>query len=246
MDPRRIGWDCRAVIRSVLTLLFWIIFTPLAALIGFPWTFISGKVDFLYRIAIWGTRTGVRMAGVRTQTVGLDRLDRRGAYIYMSNHVSNLDPPLLLPAIPQRTSVMAKRELFRIPLLGRAMRMASLVPIDRSNKEAAIASVRAAGEVLRSGISMVVFPEGTRSPDGRLLPFKKGPFYMAMETGVAIVPVTIVGTEKMLPKGKSFVRPGTASVIFHPPIEAAGFNDRDMLVNAVRNAIASALPPERH
>ena len=233
------------MIRAAITLLFWIIFTPLAALVAFPWTFITGNVDFLYRIAIWGARTGVRIAGVRTQVAGLERLDRGRAYIYMSNHVSNLDPPVLIPAIPQRTSVMAKRELFRIPVLGRAMRMASLVPIDRSNKETAIASVRAAGEVLRSGISMVVFPEGTRSADGRLLPFKKGPFYMALESGVAIVPITILGTEQMLPKGKSAARPGAATVIFHPPIETALFSDRDMLMNAVRDAIASALPPER-
>jgi 1-acyl-sn-glycerol-3-phosphate acyltransferase len=163
----------------------------------------------------------------------------------MANHVSNLDPPVLIPAIPQRVSVMAKRELFRIPVLGRAMRMASLVPIDRSNKETAIASVRAAGEVLRSGISMVVFPEGTRSPDGRLLPFKKGPFYMALESGVPIVPVTILGTQSLMPKGKSVARPGTATLILHPPIETAAFTDRDLLMMAVRDAISIALPPER-
>ena len=128
------------MIRTIAMLTFWGMAAPVAALIGFPWTFISGDISLLYSMFMWGAWNGVRLTGVRVATVGLDQLDAAGTYIFMSNHVSNLDPPLLLPAIPQRTSVMAKRELFRIPLLGRAMRMASLVPIDRSNKEAAIAS----------------------------------------------------------------------------------------------------------
>ena len=90
------------MIRSLLTLLFWVVYTPLAALVAFPWTFISGKVDFLYHAGIWGAGAGVRIAGVCTRTVGLERVDRSRAYIYMANHVSNLDPPVLIPAIPQR------------------------------------------------------------------------------------------------------------------------------------------------
>ena len=233
------------MIRSLLALGFYAVMIPIAALVGFPWTFISGRIDFLYNFAMKIVRVGLRIAGIRVQTVGVDRLDLRRNYVFMANHCSNADPPVLIPALPRRTSVLVKKELFRIPLLGRAMLMAQLVPIDRSNKDAAIAGVRSAAEVLRQGIDMSVFPEGTRSRDGRLLPFKKGPFYMAMDTGVAIVPVTILGTFEILPKGRMRVQPGTATVIFHPPVEPAQFADRDALIAAVRAQIAGALPPER-
>jgi 1-acyl-sn-glycerol-3-phosphate acyltransferase len=196
-------------------------------------------------MAMWTARAAAWLAGARVETVGLDRLDLSRNYIFMANHVSNADPPLLVPALPRRTSVLVKKELFRVPLLGRAMRMARLVAIDRANKEAAIASVRRAGEVLHSGLDMTVFPEGTRSRDGRLLPFKKGPFYMAIETGVPIVPVTILGTLEILPKGRFTIRPGTATFVFHPAVEPTAFADRDALVAAVREQIASALPQER-
>lgn len=233
------------MIRTIVVLTFIALMIPIDALIGFPVTFITGRVDFLYRIAMWTARTATRLAGVRVETVGLDRLDLSRNYIFMANHVSNADPPLLIPALPRRTSVLVKKELFRVPLLGPAMRMAKLVAIDRANKEAAIASVRNAAGVIQSGIDMTVFPEGTRSRDGRLLPFKKGPFYMAMETGVPIVPVTILGTFEILPKGRFSIHPGAATFVFHPPVEASSFPDRDALMTAVRDQIAAALPPER-
>ena len=231
--------------RILLTLAFWIIATPVGALIAFPQTLITGDSDFLYRVGIWIVRTGMRISGVQARIVGEERLDPSTSYVFMSNHVSNLDPPLLLPAIPRRSSVLVKRELFRIPVLGRAMRLAQLVAVDRSNREAAIASVRAAAEVLRRGLNMTVFPEGTRSPDGRLLPLKKGPFYLAQEADAPIVPVTILGTEQILPKGKFLLHRGQATIVFHAPISPAAFTDQKDLIAAVRDAIASALPPER-
>ncbi len=163
----------------------------------------------------------------------------------MSNHVSNLDPPVLIPAIPGRCSVLVKKELFRIPILGTGMKVADLVPVDRSDREAAIESVNAAVGVLRQGLHMVVFPEGTRSDDGRLLPFKKGPFHLAMESGVPVIPVTLLGTFESWPKTRFALRPGTATVVFHPPIDPHSYADRDSLMKAVSDTIASALPPER-
>src|SRR5262249_8358716 len=150
---------------------------------------------------------------------GLEHLDRSRSYIFLSNHVSNLDPPVLVPSIPGRCSVLVKKEVFRIPILGTAMRMADLVPVDRHNRESAVASVSAAAEVMRRHVHMVIFVEGTRSRDGRLLPFKKGPFHLAMEVGVPVVPVTILGTYECWPKGSLAMRAGTATVIFHPPME---------------------------
>ena len=232
-------------IRSILALLFWIVTVPIAALIVFPWTFITGKVGFLYWIGMGLAFNGARVAGARVKTVGLDKIDPAGTYIFMSNHVSNLDPPILCPLIPGRTTILAKKVIWRIPILGRALTMAEIVPVERENRESAIRSIRRAGEVMRHHINLTLYPEGTRSRDGRLLPFKKGPFHLAGETGFPIVPVTILGTYEMMPKGSSIVRGGTATVVFHPPIDPAEFPSREDLMEAVRLAIASALPEER-
>lgn len=219
--------------------------TPVGALIAFPWTLLTRDADFLYRVGIWIVRVGNAISGVPVRIVGREHLDSAASYVFMSNHVSNLDPPLLVPNLPRRTSVLVKKELFRIPVLGWAMRLADLVAVDRTNRDSAVASVRRAAEVLRRGLNMTVFPEGTRSRDGRLLPFKKGPFYLAAEAGAPIVPVTILGTEQILPKGCLLLRKGTATIVFHPPISPAAFGDQKDLIAAVRNAIAGALPPER-
>ena len=232
------------MIRTLVMLVFWGLAAPVAALIGFPWTFITGDVSLLYRMFMFGAWNGVRLTGVRVQTVGLDELDKSRTYIYMSNHVSNLDPPITIPLIPRRTSVLVKKELFTYPILGRAMRMGSLLPVDRGNRDAGIEAVRAAKEVVRQGISMTIYIEGHRSRDGKLLPFKKGPFYLAMECGVPVVPVTITGTHDAMPKGRFAIKPGLVKVIFHPPIEPEDFGSRESLMERVRNAIKSGLPEE--
>jgi 1-acyl-sn-glycerol-3-phosphate acyltransferase len=230
------------MIRTIIMLAFWAVAAPIAAVVGFPWTFITGRVDLLYKMSMWAAFTGVRLTGVRVETVGLDRVDPKRSYIYMSNHVSNLDPPLLLPIIPGRTSVMVKKELFRYPILGRAMRIGSLVPVDRGNREAGIVAVREASAVLRRGISMAIFIEGMRSYDGKLLPFKKGPFFLAMETGVPVIPVTILGTHHAMPKARFAVKPGIVKIIFHDAIEPKDFGSREELMETVRQVICSALP----
>jgi 1-acyl-sn-glycerol-3-phosphate acyltransferase len=233
------------VVRSVLALLFWIITVPIAALVAFPWTLITGDVRFLYWAGMGLAYAGPRIAGASVKIVGLDKLDPSGTYIFMSNHVSNLDPPILVPLIPGRTSVLAKKVIWRIPILAQALNLAEIVPVERENREAAIQSIRRAGEVMSHHINMTLFPEGTRSRDGRLLPFKKGPFHLAIETGFPVVPVTILGTYEMMPKGKIFVRPGTATLIFHPPIDPKHFSSREELMQAVREVINSVLPEER-
>lgn len=232
------------MIRTLLMLVFWGLAAPVAAIVGFPWTFISGDIRLLYGMFMWGAWNGVRLTGVRVETVGLDRLDPARTYIFMSNHASNLDPPILIPLLPRRTSVMVKKELFSYPILGRAMRMGSLVPVDRGNRDAGIEAVRAAKEVVQQGLSMTIFVEGHRSLDGKLLPFKKGPFYMAMECGVPVVPVTITGTHYAMPKKRFAIKPGVVRVIFHSPIEPQDFVSRECLMENVRTAIESGLPEE--
>jgi 1-acyl-sn-glycerol-3-phosphate acyltransferase len=230
------------VFRALALLVFWGVAALPVALICIPWTLLSGKVDLLYRMGVGVALAGVRLVGVKVEVVGSEKLDWGRTYIFMCNHVSNLDPPIVIPIMPRRTSVLVKKELFRVPLLGRAMRLASLVPVDRSDREAAISSLRFAGDVMRSGISMTIWPEGTRSPDGRLLPFKKGPFYLAMESGVLIVPITVVGTHEIWRKGEFAIHPGTATVIFHEPIDPAAFSAQEELIEAVRERIRSRLP----
>lgn len=233
------------MLRSLIAFGFYTLVAPLIALIGFPWTFLTGKIDFLYWMGTRAAFLGMKLAGIRVEVVGRNRLERNRPYIFMCNHVSNVDPPIVVPLIPGRTSVLVKKELFRIPLLSRAMRMGSLVPVDRSNREAAIASLQAAAGVLRQGIHMTIFPEGTRSQDGKLLPLKKGPFYLAGETGVPIVPMTILGTFEIMPKGSLAIRAGTATLIFHEPIDPKDFATREALTEAVRQKMAEPLPPER-
>src|SRR5436190_14109258 len=223
---------------------FWAVVLPLTAAVLFPWTILTGNVNLLYRVAMWGAFTGVGLTGVRVQTIGLDKLDASRTCIFMSNHVSNIDPPILVPLIPRRTSVMVKRELFNYPLLGRAMRLGSLVPVDRGNREAGIAAVRAAADVIKQGINMTIYIEGHRSFDGKLLPFKKGPFYLAEECGVPVVPITISGTHYVMPKRRFAIKRGTVTVIFHKPIEPAEFGRRECLMEQVRAVINSGLAVE--
>ncbi len=232
------------MIRTTLMLAFWALILPFAALISFPLVFITGNIRPLYRIGMWGAFAGVRLAGVRVKTVGLEQLDPGRTYVFMVNHVSNIDPPLLLPLIPGRTSVMAKKELFSYPILGKAMRMASLVPVDRGNRDAGIAAVRAATEVVKQGIHMTIYVEGHRSFDGKLLPYKKGPFYLAEECRAPIVPITISGTHYAMPKRRYSIKPGLVTMIFHKPIEPEEFGTREELMAKVRAAINGGLPKE--
>jgi 1-acyl-sn-glycerol-3-phosphate acyltransferase len=220
---------------------------PFAAIIGFSAAFTMGNIRVLYFLFTRGAWVGVWVAGVRFETVGLDRFDHSRSYIFMTNHASNLDPPIQVGLIPRQTSVMVKKELFKVPILGKVMRMGKLVPVDRGNRDAGIEAVRAAKAVVDQGMNMLVYVEGKRSFDGKLLPFKKGPFYMAVECGVPVIPITIVGTHYIWPKRRFAIKPGRVKVIFHPPIEPKDFGDREGLLEKVYAVIESGLPGEyRH
>jgi 1-acyl-sn-glycerol-3-phosphate acyltransferase len=225
-------------------LVFWAAALPFAALFGFPWTYVTKDINFLYNTCMWVAWNGVRIAGVKVRTIGLEKIDPVRTYIFMSNHISNLDPPVTLPLIPRRTSVMVKKELFNVPILGRIMHIGSLVPVDRGNRDsgARMAAVRDALDAIRQGLNMTIYVEGKRSFDGKLLPFKKGPFYLAEECKVAVVPITISGTEEVMPKARFAISPGTVTVQFHDPIEPKDFGERDSLMAKVRAAINSGLP----
>jgi 1-acyl-sn-glycerol-3-phosphate acyltransferase len=229
---------------AALTLLVTYVLLSLpAAAIGLPWTLISGDIRFLYRWSMWIIRTGLRLAGIRVELCGAERVPAGTACIFMANHVSNLDPPILIPLIPGRTSVFLKRSLMKIPILGYGMKLGDYIPVDRDGRlESARESVQMGVRVLQSGLHILTFVEGTRSRTGKLQPFKKGPFYLAMESGAPVIPVSIWGTESMMKKGSLAIEPGVAHVEFHAPLWPREFASREELLMATRRSIEDGLP----
>ncbi len=229
---------------AALTILLTILILGIpAATVFIPWTLITGNADALYHVSLRIVRLALWLAHIRVQVSGLDCVPIGQACIFMSNHVSNLDPPALFPWIPGRTSAFIKRSLMKIPVLGYGLKVADFVPVDRDGRvESARESVNVARSVMDKGIHITTFVEGTRSRDGRMLPFKKGPFYLAMDAGAPVVPVSIHGTEQMMAKGSARVRPGTVHIAFHEPLDPSRFSSREELMEAVREAIASGLP----
>src|SRR5665213_46504 len=217
-----------------------------AGVLGIPYSLLAGNTALLYRIVVHGiVRWGVSAAGITVQVIGRERVPAGVASIILPNHVSNLDPPVLFPAIPGMAAAMLKKQLMRIPLLGTGMRLGGFVPVERSSRrEDAKASVEKAAVSLQRGMHMLIFAEGTRSKDGRLQTFKRGPFYLAMETGAPIVPVVISGTGKMMRKGSMAITPGVARVEFLDPVWPKDFATREELMAAVRDRMVEALPEE--
>src|SRR6202789_3117586 len=184
------------MIRALALLFTIIVLSVPAAIVTIPWAMITGNASPLYNISQIIVRIGYRLVGIHIVATGQENVPPNTACIFMANHVSNLDPPALLPRIPGRTSAFVKSSLMKVPVFGWGLKLGEFIPVSRDgNLTGAQESVAAARRVLQKGIHITTFVEGTRSPDGRLLPFKKGPFYLAMEAGVPCVPVSIHGTE---------------------------------------------------
>jgi 1-acyl-sn-glycerol-3-phosphate acyltransferase len=235
------------MIPSLLLLATFVLLGLPVSVVCIPWCLLTGNVMPLYRASMFVVRLAFRVAGIRIEVTGLEQVPCGQACIFMSNHVSNLDPPVLLPFIPGRTSVFLKKSLMKIPVLGYGMRLAEFVPVSRDGSvESAQENARRAAAVLAKGIHITTFVEGTRSRDGRLLPFKKGPFYLAMETGAPCVPISISGTETMMRKGSLRILPGKVRVVFHPAVYPSETATREVLMDRVRLAIVSGLPERMH
>ncbi|MGA2338861.1 MAG: lysophospholipid acyltransferase family protein [Terracidiphilus sp.] len=215
---------------------------PSAAIL-IPFTLLTGNVGPLYAVGSWIARVAIRVAGIRVQIQGQEKIPPGRACILMANHLSNLDAPALMSHLPSRTVVFLKRPLMKIPILGYAFKLAGFIPVARDGTvEGAQLAVADAERVLASGLHITTFVEGMRSPDGRMLPFKKGTFYLAKDSGAPCIPISIYGSEKILPAGGWRIHPGVAHIVFHPPIDPANYATRDELSDAVRAAIASGLP----
>ncbi|HYX42873.1 MAG TPA: lysophospholipid acyltransferase family protein, partial [Pyrinomonadaceae bacterium] len=164
----------------------------------------------------------LRLSGASVRVSGLERLDPQQTYIFVANHRSYLDTATLFCYVGRRIGLLAKKELLKVPILGYGMGYVNVLAIDRSNRERAFATVRAAVERIRSGVSFGVFVEGTRARPGQLLPFKRGAFYMARDAGVAVVPVAIKHTDELMGKGTGVAQSGTIEMVLLEPIPTAG------------------------
>jgi 1-acyl-sn-glycerol-3-phosphate acyltransferase len=203
---------------------------------------LTGNTDPVYRVGMVGMRMALRLAGVKVEAQGLEKIPRQGPVVFMCNHQGNCDPPAVIILLPM-VAALVKKEFFRIPVLGRAMRMRKFVPVDRRNREQSVAAVEEAISILKAGQPFLVFPEGTRSPDGRLQPLKKGVFILAIKAGAPIVPISISGSSRIMPKGRFVIRPGRVRITIHGPIPTAGrsMDDRDAIMAQVRQALLSGL-----
>lgn len=213
------------------------IFTPM-----FLCSLVTRKTTALYRCGVRGCHMAVRLAGIRLEVRGREKIPPGRAVVFMANHQSFCDPPAVLTILPP-VLVMLKESLFRIPVLGPAMRMHGFVSIDRQHRVRAIQAVEEAAAKLRAGHSFLVYPEGTRTRDGRMLPFKRGAFLLAMRAQSPIVPVSVSGAFPIMPKGQMALHPATVRITFHDPIETESYaeSDRDLVVEKVRVAVASGL-----
>jgi 1-acyl-sn-glycerol-3-phosphate acyltransferase len=231
------------MIVSLLVIVTILVLAIPSAVIFIPLAVVTGDAGPLYKVTCFIVSAGYRVAGIRIKVAGRERVPAGRACIFMANHVSNLDAPALISRIPGRTSAFAKRSIFKLPIFGICLKLAEYIPVDRTgNKASAETSVAAAARLLAKGLHITTFVEGTRSRDGRLQPFKKGPFYLAMQSGAPCIPVSIYGTETMMAKGSFAIKPGTAHIIFHAPIYPSDYATREELSQAVRAVIASSLP----
>jgi 1-acyl-sn-glycerol-3-phosphate acyltransferase len=229
---------------------FTLIFLPLYILLAGPplllYTLISRDPDPLYRGGVGGVTFFLRAAGVKVRIKGRERIPA-GACLFVANHTSSADAPAVVGAIPRRVAILLKESLFKWPIAGQAFTLAGFIPVKRGDRDSAIASVEKATTSLRSGQSFLIYPEGTRSPDGRLQSFKKGAVVMAIKAGVPIVPIACSGAHKVMRKRSLRIYPGEILVEFLESIDASrySFDERDVLNDRVHDAMAAGLPPDQ-
>src|SRR5689334_5604999 len=210
------------------------------------YTFVTRHIDPLYWAGVKGLMFFVRAVGVRVRIVGKERIPA-GACLFVANHTSSADAPAVVGAIPRRIAILLKKSLFSWPIVGQAFTLAHFIPVERSNQESAIASLDKAMEAMKEGQSFLIYPEGTRSADGRLGEFKRGAVVMAIKAGVPIVPMVCAGAHKVMEKRSLVIHPGVITVEFLQPIDASAytFEQREELNARVRAAMAAALPDDQ-
>lgn len=229
------------------TLLVYAVAILLLLILGPPlilWSLIIGNADTLYSVGVFAARAILRLAGVRLIVTGREKIPQGRAAVFMANHQSNCDPPAVVAVLPP-VLIMAKKEFFRVPIMGTGMRMRGFIPVDRKIREHGFQAVDEAVDSLKSGHSFLVYPEGTRSRTGRLQSFKKGVFVMAIRAGAPIVPISVSGAGSIMPPGEFRIHPGPVRITMHDPVPTAGCSvaDRSRVAEQVRQAIIQGLSP---
>jgi 1-acyl-sn-glycerol-3-phosphate acyltransferase len=236
----------RSALRSLATYIFVALYI---LFLGPPFLLIALLLRnplLLYRVGHLGVWLGLRLSGIRTVVEGAEHIQRHRAAVYAANHTSQVEPPIifdLLRDLFPRLRILYKAELRKLPILVRAFDLAGFVPLERGNREQSLPAIERAADALRDGNSFLIFPEGTRSRTGELLPFKKGGFILAIKGQVPIVPIAISGARAAMRKGSLVICPVTVHVRIAPPVETTGLtlDDRDALVSAVREKIETLL-----
>jgi 1-acyl-sn-glycerol-3-phosphate acyltransferase len=223
---------------------FYMLINALWISLLFPLAILVMVVTLNRDAAVWMARKAwapflVWISGSKMTVTGREHVDPKRPTVYVSNHQSTLDIPVVFCALDVNFRFVAKSQLRWVPLLGWYLWAGGHIFVDRGNRRSAIASLRAAAQRIRAGTSILMYPEGTRSPDGRILPFKKGPFALALEAGVSVCPITIEGTDKVMPKNRWAITPGQIKVKIGAPIDAAAYADRgrDALMRDVRDVV---------
>ena len=236
------------MIRTTYILLWVVLTTFFWGLIAIITSFFTRTGDPVHIVARIWARSILFVSRTKVTVNGLANIDPTQSYVYMSNHQSNFDIPVLLAYLPVQFRWLAKAELFKIPIFGRAMRGAGYVKIDRFNQEAAFESLNEAAEKMKNGVSVMIFPEGTRSRDGKIRPFKKGGFVMAVDAGVPIVPVVLKGTWTLMDKSSLKINTGEVSLNLKAPIATTDYTreNKDDLVNSVRAVIREGFEKDKN
>jgi 1-acyl-sn-glycerol-3-phosphate acyltransferase len=230
---------CRSLATYVTLSLYVLVLGPPGLLVSwlFKWP------GILYVLSHGGVSMSLALSGIRYQVTGRERLPRGRAAVYCANHTSNIDAPLLFHVLHPRLHMLYKAEFGKMPILGRGAPMAGFVPVERQNPEQSQHAVDQAALSVAAGHSFMVFPEGTRSRTGELLPFKKGGFIMAIKAQAPLVPVAIVGGRAAMTKGSRLIRPVFVRVTIGEPIETTGMtlDDRGRLIAMARGQIERML-----
>jgi 1-acyl-sn-glycerol-3-phosphate acyltransferase len=231
------------MLRGLLTILTFVVVTTVLGLAAIVSRVVTGRTTVVFRFGQLWARAHLKVMGIAPVYSGLEHAAGTSPRIFLANHLSTLDTWVLVPELPVTTRFVSKRTNFWIPVLGQAMTAAGFISVDRKNRESAIRSLGRAAETIRGGASVILFPEGTRSRDGRLARFKRGSFHLALEAGVPVVPVAISGTYRVVKPRSIIVRPGPVHVTFADPIDVAPYaGDLDGLMEKVHSEIASRLP----
>jgi 1-acyl-sn-glycerol-3-phosphate acyltransferase len=234
------------MLRTIFIGVFLSLYIIVAGIPLLIYTVLSKNPDPLYWAGINGVMFFVRAVGVRVRVTGTERIPS-GTCLFVANHTSSADAPAVVGAIPRRIAILLKKSLFDYPIVGQAFHLAHFIPVDRSQRDSAIASLEKATEAMRAGQSFLIYPEGTRSPDGRLQEFKRGAVVMAIKAGVPIVPVACSNAHRIMEKRSLVIHPGEILVEFLESIDASKFalEGREELNELVHDALAAGLPPDQ-